>query len=183
MSRGSSKFASVVLLVGSLALTAGGAHACTTILVGKAATKDGSVLMATSCDGNIMGRVYVLLGAEWRKGSKVRMFYDFPAPSTYEEHLDQTKKGYTLVGHLPIEKTYRCVLAAGHFADSVTGGINEHGVSMGIEYMGMKSELVNRKGIVSTCSNYWTTSLIANGRGGTRGEVRDGVHQLVPAEG
>ena len=56
------------------------------------------------------------------------------------------QKGHTFVGHLPIERTYRCVLAAGHFADSVTGGINEHGVSMGIEYMGMKPELVNRKG-------------------------------------
>jgi dipeptidase len=162
MSRGPSRLASVVLFVGSLALTAGGAHACTTILAGKAATKDGSVLMATSCDGNIMGRVYVLLGAEYPNGTEVPMFYDFPAPSNWEKHSDQTKKGHALVGHLPIEKTYRCVLAAGHFADSLTGGINEHGVSIGIEYMGMKPELVNRKGTVSTCSNYWTTSLIAN---------------------
>ncbi len=36
MLRGSSKFAFVVLLIGSLALTAEGAHACTTILVGRA---------------------------------------------------------------------------------------------------------------------------------------------------
>jgi dipeptidase len=91
------------------------------------------------------------------------MFYDFPAPSTWKEHLDQKNKGHTLVGYLPIEQTYRCILAAGHLADSVTGGINEHGVSMGIEYMGMKPELVNRKGIVSTCSSHWTSSLIANG--------------------
>jgi len=140
-----------------------GADSCTTILVGKAATVDGSVLMATSCDGNIMGRVYALPAREYPKDAKVRMFYDFPAPSTWEEHEEQLKKGYTFVGNLPIEQTYRCILAAGHLADSVTGGINEHCLSMGIEYMGMKPELVNRKGIVSTCSNHWTTSLIANG--------------------
>ena len=158
-----SKFASVLLLVGSLAMTVEGVHACTTILVGKEATEDGSVLMATSCDGNMMGRIYVLPAKEYRKGAEVEMFYNFPAPATWQEHLDEVEKGNTFVGRLPIERTYRCVLAAGHFADSVTGGINEHGVSMGIEYMGMNPELVNRKGIVSTCSNHWSTSLIANG--------------------
>jgi dipeptidase len=91
------------------------------------------------------------------------MFYDFPAPSTWQEHLDRVKRGYKPVGHLPIERTYRCILVAGHLADSITGGINEHGVSMGIEFMDMRPELANRKGKVSTCSNHWTTSLIANG--------------------
>lgn len=158
-----SKFASILLLMGSLAMTVEGVHACTTILVGKEATEDGSVLMATSCDGNMMGRIYVLPAKEYPKGTEVEMFYDFPAPTTWQEHVDEVQKGHTFVGHLPIERTYRCILAAGHFADSVTGGINEHGVSMGIEYMGMSPELVNRKGIVSTCSNHWSTSLIANG--------------------
>lgn len=153
----------LILLVGPLALTAASAYACTTVLVGKGATTDGSVLMGTSCDGDLMGLVYVRPAKEYPDGTKVRMFYDFPSPSTWAEHLDQKKNGYTLVGHLPIERTYRAILAAGHLADSVTGGINEHGVSMGIEYMGMKPELVSHKGVVSTCSNHWTTSLIANG--------------------
>jgi dipeptidase len=157
------KSALVLLLLGSLAWAVGGAYACTTILVGKSATADGSVLMATSCDGGIMGRVYVVPAKEYPKGTQVQMVYDFPAPSTWEKQLDLAGKGYTVVGQSPIERTYRCVLAAGHLADSVTGGINEHGVSMGIEYMGMKPELVNLKGKVSTCSNHWTTSLIANG--------------------
>ncbi len=119
--------------------------------------------MATSCDGDMMGLVYVVPAKEYPKGNEVRMYYDFPAPSTWEEHLDLKEKGYTFVGNLPVERTYRTVLAAGHLADSVTGGINEHGVSMGIEYMGMRPELVSREGAVSTCSNHWTTSLIANG--------------------
>jgi hypothetical protein len=33
-----------------------------------------------------------------------------------------------------------CILAADHLADSVTGGINEHWLSMGIEYLGIKPE-------------------------------------------
>ncbi len=158
-----SRIAVVHLLVGAVVSTVGSARACTTILVGRAATGDGSVLMATSCDGGIMGRVYVLPAAEYPQGNTVPMLFDCPAPSTWQEHVERTKRGTTVVGLLPIERTYRCVLVAGHLADSVTGGINEHGVSMGIEYMGMKPELANGKGGVSTCSMHWTTSLIANG--------------------
>ena len=85
----------VHLLVGSLALAVGPAQACTTILVGRAATGDGSVLMATSCDGGIMGRVYVLPAAEYPQGTTVPMFYDFPAPSTWQEHLERSEaRGY-----------------------------------------------------------------------------------------
>jgi dipeptidase len=124
-------------LAGALTLAGGPAHACTTILVGRGTTEDGSVLMATSCDGGIMGRVYVLPAGEHPEGTTVPMFHDFPAPSTWQEHLDRVRRGATPVGQLPIERVYRCILVAGHLADSVTGGINEHGVSMGIEYMGM----------------------------------------------
>ena len=152
----------LLLALAGIGLAEEHTDACTTILVGKAATVDGSVLMATSCDGGIMGRVYVMPAKEYPQGTEVRMFYDCPAPSTWQEHVDRVKKGHPSVGYLPVERTYRCILAAGHLADSVTGGINEHGVSAGIEYMGMKPELINRKGMVSTCSNHWTTSLIAN---------------------
>jgi len=153
----------ILLLAARVFLIVHDARACTSILVGKAVTADGSVLMATSCDGDIMGLVYTIAAREYPEGATVPMYYDFPAPSTWEEHVKQKQRGYTLVGRLPIDRTYRCVLAAGHLADSVTGGMNEYGLSMGIEYMGMRPELVSHKGIVSTCSNHWTTSLIANG--------------------
>ncbi len=86
-----------------LTLPTGVARGCTTILVGRSATTDGSVLMATSCDGGIMGRVYVLPAREYPPGTKIAMFYDFPAPSTWQEHLDQVRKGDTQVGELPVE--------------------------------------------------------------------------------
>lgn len=144
-------------------LAARNVQACSTILAGKAATVDGSVLMATSCDGNMMGRVYTQPATTCPGGTGVPMFFDFPAPQTCEDVENLRRKGDTCVGNLPVEATYRCILAAGHLGDSITGGINEHGLSMGIEYMTMKPELANRKGIVSTCSSHWTTSLIANG--------------------
>ena len=137
-----------------------GVESCTTVLIGRSATVDGSVLMATSCDGNLMGRVHVRPASD--EGGEVRMYYDAPAPSTWQAHRDQVEQGYTCVGHLPVEATCRCILASGHFADSVTGGINEHGLSLGIEYMGMKPELASSRGTVSTCSSHWTSSLIAN---------------------
>ncbi len=137
--------------------------ACTTILVGKNASADGSVLMATSCDGDVMGLVKVVPAQTFRPGQMHPLFYDFPARSTWPEQVELAKRGYTQVGEIEVEKTYRCVLAAGHLADSVTGGINEHGVSMGIEWMGMKPDLVSKRGRMSTCSNHWTSSLISQG--------------------
>ena len=122
MPRDSSQSVLIPLLTAFLALTARGTHGCTTILIGKAATADGSVLMGTSCDGNIMGRIYVMLAREYPKGSRVQMFYDFPAPTTWKEHSELVEKGPTLVGHLPIERTYRCVFAAGHLAGDGQGG-------------------------------------------------------------
>ncbi len=163
MSRLLQKFVVILFLASALVFGDKQLRACTTILVGKAATLDGSVLMATSCDGGIMGRVFVMPAKKYPAGHRVQMFYDCPAPANWEERLAQIEKGNTLVGSLSIEQTYRCIFAAGHLADNITGGINEHGVSMGIEYMGMKPELINRKGVVSTCSSHWTSSLIAHG--------------------
>jgi dipeptidase len=44
-----------------------------------------------------------------------------------------------------------------------TGGLNEHGVSIAIEYLPMREGLACDKGVVGPNSNHWTTSLIANG--------------------
>ena len=44
-----------------------------------------------------------------------------------------------------------------------TGGLNEYGVSIGIEFLPMRDGLACDKGCVGPNSNHWTTSLIANG--------------------
>ena len=44
-----------------------------------------------------------------------------------------------------------------------TGGLNEYGVSIAIEFLPMRNGLACDKGRVGPNSNHWTTSLIANG--------------------
>jgi dipeptidase len=44
-----------------------------------------------------------------------------------------------------------------------TGGLNEHGLSIAIEFLPMRAGLACDKGVVGPNSNHWTTSLIANG--------------------
>jgi dipeptidase len=120
--------------------------ACTSVMAGRNATRDGSVLMSSSCDGNQMGHIYVVPARQYPEGAALPMFRD--------------KQGREAVGKLPpIQNTYRAVV----FGAGALGGINEHGVSIGIEYIPTKPGLASTRGAVGPYSNHWTTSLIANG--------------------
>jgi dipeptidase len=44
-----------------------------------------------------------------------------------------------------------------------TGGLNEHGLNIAIEFLPMRAGLACKRGVVGPNSNHWTTSLIANG--------------------
>ncbi len=54
--------------------TAGPAAACTTVLVGRLATVDGSVLMASSCDGDVMGVIHVVPAQSYPPDTKLPMY-------------------------------------------------------------------------------------------------------------
>ena len=81
----------------------------------------------------------------------------------YDEYRANVRKGYELVGQLPTEAIHRTLLLSGNVESMTTGGLNEHGVSIAIEFLPMREGLACDKGVVGPNSNHWTTSLIANG--------------------
>ena len=157
------RFIVLIGLIGSLACTARETFACSTILVGKKTTSDGSVLMSSSCDGDIMGLIYVMPAQKYPQGTKLPMYWNLPRPKTHQEYLSNLRKGYDLVGYLPVKETYRSIILGGNVENMTTGGMNEHGLSIAIEFLPMRAGLACTRGVVGPNSNHWTTSLIANG--------------------
>ncbi len=137
-------------------------NTCTTIMVGQQATNDGSVLMSSSCDGDIMGVISIMPANEYPSGTKIPMYWNVPRPTNYNEYVANLRKGYDFVGYLPIEKTYRTILLGGNMESMTTGGLNEFGLSIAIEFIPMRAGLACPNGVVGPNSNHWTTSLIAN---------------------
>ncbi len=136
--------------------------ACSTVMVGRKATADGSVLMASSCDGDVMGLIYVMPAEDYPPGTRLPMYWNVPRPKNYTEYRANLRKGYDHVGELPITKAYRTILMGGNVESMTTGGLNEHGLSIAIEFLPMRKGLACDKGVVGPNSNHWSTSLIAN---------------------
>jgi len=153
----------LLLVLCSASGTARPVAACTTVMVGKRATEDGSVLMASSCDGDVMGLIYVMPAKTYPPDTKLPMYWNVPRPKNYEEYQANVRKGYDLVGYLPVKDTYRSIILAGNVESMTTGGLNEHGLNIAIEFLPMRDGLACDKGVVGPNSNHWTTSLIANG--------------------
>lgn len=139
------------------------AMGCTTIMSGREATADGSVLMSHSCDGDVMGLIYVMPAQTYPAGTRLPMYWNVPRPTTYAEYQANLRKGYDQVGTLTVTETYRSLITAGNLESMTTGGLNEHGLSIAIEFLPMRKGLACDKGRVGPNSNHWTTSLIANG--------------------
>ncbi len=137
--------------------------ACTTVMAGRRATADGSVLMASSCDGDVMGVMYVMPAQTYPPGTELPMYWNLPRPKTYQEYQANLRKGYDLVGRIPTAETYRSIILGGNLESMTTGGLNEFGLSIAIEFLPMRAGLACDRGVVGPNSNHWTTSLIANG--------------------
>lgn len=139
------------------------AWGCTTLMAGRGATEDGAVLMASSCDGDIMGVIYIMPANDYGESTKLPMYWNLPRPKNLAEYAANLRKGYEHVGFLPVAKTYRTILLGGNVESMTTGGLNEHGLSIAIEFISMRQGLACKRGVVGPNSNHWTTSLIANG--------------------
>ncbi|MBN1805757.1 MAG: C69 family dipeptidase [Sedimentisphaerales bacterium] len=157
------RFVTIISFLLWLSWTAGRSFACSTIMAGNKATSDGSVLMSSSCDGDIMGLIYIMPAQKYPQDTRLPMYWNLPRPKTYEEYRSNLRKGYDLVGYLPVEETYRSIILAGNVENMTTGGMNEHGLSIAIEFLPMRQGLACKRGVVGPNSNHWTTSLIANG--------------------
>ena len=110
----------LVLAIASVPLPQ--ATGCSTILAGKQATADASVLMSHSCDGDVMGLVYVVPAHSYAPGTRLPMYWNVPRPKTYEEYQANLRKGYDQVGTLPVSETYRSLILAGNLESMTTGG-------------------------------------------------------------
>jgi dipeptidase len=147
----------------TLVLLPARSRACSTVLAGRLITADGSVLVSHSCDGDVMGLVYVMPAHTDLPGTRLPMYWNVPRPTTYEEYQANVRKGYDQVGLLPVSNTYRSLILAGNLESMTTGGLNEHGLCIAIEFLPMRPGLACKNGRVGPNSNHWTTSLIANG--------------------
>jgi dipeptidase len=139
------------------------ANACSTLMVGRSGTADGSVLMSHSCDGDVMGLVYVMPAQSYPPGTRLPMYWNVPRPTTYAEYQANLRRGFDHVGTLEVSETYRSLILAGNLESMTTGGLNEHGLCITIEFLPMREGLACKRGRVGPNSNHWTTSLIANG--------------------
>jgi dipeptidase len=151
------------LVIGIATLPPCRVTACSTILAGVHATADGSVLMSHSCDGDVMGLIYVMPAQTYAPGTRLPMYWNVPRPGTYKEYQANLRKGYDHVGTLPVSETFRSIILAGNLESMTTGGLNEHGLCIAIEFLPMREGLASDKGRVGPNSNHWTTSVIANG--------------------
>jgi len=152
-------------------------NACSTIMVGRSGTADGSVLMSHSCDGDVMGLVYVMPAQSYPPGTRLPMYWNVPRPTTYAEYQANLRQGFDHVGTLEVSETYRSLILAGNLESMTTGGLNEHGLCITIEFLPMREGLACKRGRVGPNSNHWTTSLIANGLLRTR-TARDAIRLI-----
>ena len=107
--------------------------ACSTILVGRAATSNGAVLMSHSCDGDVMGLVYVMPAQSYPPALACR-FTGMCRAENLRGVSSQPSQGYDQVGTLPVSETYRSLILAGNLESMTTGGLNEHGLNIAIEF-------------------------------------------------
>lgn len=112
------------------------AEACTTILVGKDASVDGSTMVTHTCDGSYDARVQVIPGQEFAEGAMVPVYKDL---------LHGTLPGHdqpTQVGEIPqVKKTYTYFHTGYPF-------MNEHQIMIGEDTFNGRDECFNDQGMM-----------------------------------
>lgn len=138
-------------------------EACTTVMVGRDASADGSVIMGRCNDGNRMSWIEIIPAMEFAKGTEIPMHSTRPLLGTIAQFEKQQLPGFDFVGMLPMpEQTFRTFITRGRWYGRTLSGINEHGVTIGLEFIPHKTELASDLGLVAPGgAGHWSTSMIA----------------------
>ncbi|OGD22332.1 MAG: peptidase [Candidatus Aminicenantes bacterium RBG_13_59_9] len=110
--------------------------ACTSIMVGRLASTDGSVMTAHTCDGNYRQWLNIVPHAKWPAGGTTKIY----AGKMHTEFATDTR-GLILKGEIPqVPETYA-------FLNTCYPSMNEAGLAIGETTIGGKDELENPEGI------------------------------------
>jgi len=124
--------------------------ACTNILVGNAATVDGSAISSYCCDGARYAQVKVIPGGTYKPGTMIPIYYA-PPVYNYETYLDYVEylEDPTIIGEIPqAEETYSFVNVRVWYYEDMVGGVNEYGLTIGETTIGGRRELRNSNGLL-----------------------------------
>ena len=159
------KVLSILLIsVSIFVLSVVSSTACTSLMAGKNATADGSVLYGYCNDGNILSWLEIVPAMEFPEGTTTPILVNQPIPPTLDIYNRQILEGYKLVGQLPLpKKTYQNILFKCRIMGRSPAGINEYGVTIGAEYTPFTPEITfsdEGYGAYGASTNHWTTSLV-----------------------
>jgi dipeptidase len=139
---------SIAVLASLLVFASLGASACTTLLVGSAATTDGSTFVTYSCDGGIFAALRIQPAEDHAPGSTVTIYAD---PQFYDP---AAPPAVVALGSIPqVLHTFRYLDALAGPTYTHVGGMNEHGVSISeTTLVAARPELSNPRGLLAPFS-------------------------------
>jgi dipeptidase len=111
-------------------------ESCTSIMAGRLATADGSVITCHTCDGNYRQWVNIVPRQKWPAGSTNKVY-----EGKMHTETPADLRGVLLKGEIPqVPETFR-------FLNTAYPALNEHGLAIGETTIGGRQELVNNEGM------------------------------------
>jgi len=111
-------------------------ESCTSIMAGRLATVDGSVITCHTCDGNYRQWANIVPGRKWPEKSMNKIYSGKMHTETAAD-----LRGIVQTGEIPqVPETYR-------FFNTAYPAMNEHGLAIGETTIGGRRELINNEGM------------------------------------
>ncbi|MFO7732344.1 MAG: C69 family dipeptidase [Candidatus Aminicenantes bacterium] len=111
-------------------------ESCTSIMAGRLATEDGSVITCHTCDGGYRQWVNIVPGRKWPEKSMNKIYSGKMHTETVTD-----LRGIVQTGEIPqVPETYR-------FFNTAYPAMNEHGLAIGETTIGGRRELINNEGM------------------------------------